>query len=197
MFDLGKAFLRGLAAVLPIALTLYLIVALAMWSERSVGGVVRAVMGDYYVPGSGLIITLALITLIGYLARAPIVSLPMRLGDAVLSRVPLIKSVYTAIKDIMEFMASSEEDASQGRPVLVDIGEFRLVGIVTDTTPDIGGAESGKVLVYMPMSYQVGGYTIMIDESALTPLDMSIEDAMRFVLTAGVRRDQRAVASDR
>ncbi len=190
MFDLSKAFLRGLAAVLPIGLTLYLIVALGSWSERTVGGVVRALMGDYYLPGSGLLLTICLITLIGYLARVPIVNLPMKLGDAILSRVPLVKSIYTAIKDIMEFVASSEDDTSQGRPVLVDVSGFRLVGIVTDSSPDLARAGKGQVLVYLPMSYQVGGYTLLIEESALTPLDMSIEEAMRFVLTAGVRKEQ-------
>lgn len=190
MFDLSKAFLRGLAAVLPIGLTLYLIVALGSWSERTVGGVVRALMGDYYLPGSGLLLTICLITLIGYLARVPIVNLPMKLGDAILSRVPLVKSIYTAIKDIMEFVASSEDDTSQGRPVLVDVSGFRLVGIVTDSSPDLARAGKGRVLVYLPMSYQVGGYTLLIEESALTPLDMSIEEAMRFVLTAGVRKEQ-------
>lgn len=190
MFDLSKAFLRGLAAVLPIGLTLYLIFALGSWSERTVGGVVRALMGEYYLPGSGLLLTVCMITVIGYLARVPIVNLPMKLGDAILSRVPLVKSLYTAIKDIMEFVASSEDDTSQGRPVLVDVAGFRLVGIVTDSSPDLARAEQGQVLVYLPMSYQVGGYTLLIEESALTTLDMSIEEAMRFVLTAGVRKEQ-------
>lgn len=190
MYDLGRAFLRGLAAVLPVLLTVYLIVALAGWSERSVGNLVRGMLGDFYVPGSGIVITIGLITLIGYLVKLPIVNLPMRLSDAVFSRLPLIKSVYTGIKDIMEFMTSSGDDTGQDKAVLVElVGGIQLVGIVTDSSPGIAGDESGKVLVYLPMSYQVGGYTLLLDESAVTPLDMTIEDAMRFVLTAGVRKD--------
>lgn len=192
MYNLGKAFLRGLVAVVPIALTVYLIVTLARWSENTVGDTLRAILpGDLYLPGGGLIVTVALVTLMGYLVNLPIINLPMRLGDAIFSRLPLIKSIYTGIKDIMEFMTSSGEESGQSKAVLVELpGGVQLVGLITDTAPDLDGDGSGKVLVYLPMSYQVGGYTLLIDESALTPLDMSIEKAMRFVLTAGVRKER-------
>ena len=46
--------------------------------------------------------------------------------------------------------------------------------------------EASKVLVYLPMGYQIGGYSIAVDQSRVEPLDMSFEEAMRFILTAGV-----------
>ncbi|MDZ7684390.1 MAG: DUF502 domain-containing protein [Gammaproteobacteria bacterium] len=80
--------------------------------------------------------TVALITLIGFLVKLPIVNLPMRLGDAIFSRLPLIKSIYTGIKDIMEFMTSSREDSGQGKAVLVELpGGLQVVGLVTDAAP--------------------------------------------------------------
>src|SRR3546814_8834964 len=67
---------------------------------------------------------------------------------------------------------------------------IRLVGFVTveDLSRFEIAAEEECVAVYLPMSYQIGGYTAFIPRKLLTPVDMSLEDAMRFVVTAGVSR---------
>ena len=68
--------------------------------------------------------------------------------------------------------------------------DMRLMGFVTrDHFSDLPGgvANEGDVAVYLPMSYQIGGYTVFMPRSQITPVDMSRERAMRFVLTAGLR----------
>lgn len=182
---LGTAFLHGLAAVLPIALTVYLIYLLAASSEQLMGGVLRLVLPDsWYLPGVGLAISIAGITAIGFLIRLPLLNLLVRAGDAVFSRIPLVNSVYTTIKDFMEFIADSGDS---GKPVLVNFGDnIELVGVVTDASPDLDAGDD-RALVYLPLSYQIGGYTALIPRDRLTPLDITVEHAMKFVMTAGVK----------
>jgi uncharacterized membrane protein len=68
--------------------------------------------------------------------------------------------------------------------------KWRLLGFVaredfTDLPPGVGGA--GEVAVYLPMSYQVGGYTVIVPRDSVSPVEMSREEAMKFILTAGLK----------
>ena len=79
-----------------------------------------------------------------------------------------------------------------GQVVTVTLHEGgpRLLGFLTreslnDLPEGLGG--EGTVAVYLPMSYQIGGYTLILPRSAVTPVEMGIEDAMRFAVTAGVK----------
>ena len=111
-------------------------------------------------------------------------------GERVFYRLPLVKSVYSAIRDLMEYFSPSRKKEFE-QVVSVTLGEsgLRLIGFVTQAghaqlPRDFQGSDS--VLVYLPMSYMIGGYAVLVPRSAITPLNMSMEEAMRFVLTAGV-----------
>jgi uncharacterized membrane protein len=67
-------------------------------------------------------------------------------------------------------------------------GGASLIGFVTDSAPTlIDPAGGGRIAVYMPMSYQIGGYTLLVPEDKVTPLDLAPEAAMRLVLTAAIQ----------
>jgi uncharacterized membrane protein len=90
----------------------------------------------------------------------------------------------------MGFFSSSDKKPMR-RAVMVTVGNtsLRLIGFITredfgDLPAGIGG--DGNVAVYLPMSYQIGGFTTMVPRSAVQPIDMSIEQAMRFAVTAGM-----------
>jgi uncharacterized membrane protein len=74
-------------------------------------------------------------------------------------------------------------------------GGMRLLGFLTradfDDVPGVAG--EGEVAVYLPMSYQVGGFTVLLPRSAVTPVPMSREEAMKFILTAGLKSASPAV----
>lgn len=189
MKQLGTAFIRGLATILPLALTIYIVYTLAQWSESLIGGLMRDLVGNLYFPGLGVIMGVVIVMAIGVVTRLPLFNIVFKLGDAVLSRMPLISSLYTTIRDLTDFIAGSDDATDRGKPVLVDIAEgIQVVGLVTDNESTIAGENNPQTLVYLPMSYQLGGYTVAIDRDKLTPLDMSVEDAMTFVVTAGVRK---------
>jgi uncharacterized membrane protein len=189
---LGTAFLTGLAALLPVALTLYFIYLLAVASEQIVGNTLRLVIPDYYWPGLGLVISLVGVTLAGLLIRLPLMDLLVPASDAILSRIPLVKTVYSTIRDLVAFIGDSKGQSEIGKPVMVKLfDDIEIMGFVTNSDPDFGNEDGTRSMVYCPMSYQIGGYTLTLDKRRLTPVDMGIEDAMKFVVTAGVQRHKQ------
>ncbi len=115
------------------------------------------------------------------------------LGSGVLNRIPVVKSVYSALQDFFGYLGHrSTGDLS--RVVLVTLEkDCRLVGFVTNprfSLPSRNSDDAELVCVYLPMSYQIGGFMVLLPASRLEPLDISAEDAMRLVLTAGVRSVQ-------
>jgi uncharacterized membrane protein len=108
--------------------------------------------------------------------------------ESVLSKVPLVKLVYNSVSDFISYFSGKNTERAS-RVVSVDIGEERrLIGFITDESPALLAASAETVAVYFPMSYQVGGYMMLVPLEQITLLDIPVEDAMRLVLTAGVRR---------
>ena len=195
MNALGKLFLKGLAVVIPVALTLAILWWMATSAERLMGAVLKFTLpSGWYLPGMGLVSGLALITLIGLLSHVLIFQKLFNLGDAIFHRLPLVKTIYTAIKDFIGYL-NPDKDSEMNKVVMVQLPgqSFQLIGFVTreqfDDLPFTPAAED-PIAVYMPMSYQIGGYTLFLPRSCLTPLDMSFEDAMRLVVTGAVTRQR-------
>ena len=186
---LGTAFLRGLAIVLPVLLTIYLVYFIASSFEYLMGTVIRLVIGpEFYWTGMGLSIAVVGVVLLGLATRLPGFDLLLRLSDALFTRIPVLKTVYTTVRDLVGFISHAQESGEVGKPVLVSMADdLELVGLVTDMASDLGNHAEKRVLVYLPMSYQIGGYMVSVPRNRIQPLDMSVEDALRLTVTAGVR----------
>jgi uncharacterized membrane protein len=188
---IGKLFLKGLVAILPLAVTVYVLYWLGGSAESVMGVLLRGILpDDKYVPGMGMLFGFLLILLCGILLRAWIVRRIFGLMDRIMESVPLVKSLYGAVKDLMRFFDPSKEEEFDN-VVMVSIPgtSLRLMGFVT--RQDFAGLPAGiakkdTVAVYLPMSYQLGGFTVMAPTAQVQPVDMSVEEAMRFCLTAGV-----------
>jgi len=186
--SISKILLTGFITLLPIVLTIYLLYWLAVTSEHVMGNALRFVLPNaVYFPGLGMIAGLVVIFIVGLLMNAYIVRQLFALGEQVLYRLPLIKTVYRAFRDFFDFF--SPKKTQFGQVVAVSMHGMELVGFITQEDPQRlpeSFRDRDCVLVYLPMSYMVGGYTLLIPRSELRPLKMSIEEAMRFVLTAGI-----------
>ncbi len=198
MNALGKLFLKGLAVVIPVTLTLAILWWIATSAEHLMGTVLKFTLPNgWYVPGMGLVSGLALIALIGLLSHVLIFQKLFKLGDAIFHRLPLIKTIYTAIKDFIGYL-SPDKASEMGKVVMVQLPgqSFQLIGFVTreqfGDLPFTPAAED-PVAVYMPMSYQIGGYTLFLPRSSLTPLDMPFEQAMRLVITGAVTKQREDI----
>jgi uncharacterized membrane protein len=186
-----RQMLTGLITILPVMLTLYLIYWFVVSTETALGSILEFVLpADLYWPGMGFAIALVLIFVIGLLMQLYVVKALFRKVEDLLYHMPLIKSVYGAIRDFFQYFSPSREGEFQQVVAVRFDNDMELIGFVTqatsDSLPTAEGDDSERVLVYLPMSYNIGGYPVMIDKKRLRPVDMTMEQAMRFVLTAGV-----------
>ena len=184
-------FLRGLGVVLPIALTLYLVVFSVRAAETLMKPLALLMFPNTwdYVPGSGLVLGVALVYLTGLLVQLFVIEWLVGLGQHMLERTPLVKSIYNALNDFMSYIVRRPSETAS-RVVNVRLAdELSLVGFITDPDPTAlraPGDPEDRVAVYLPMSYQLGGFTVLLPRDRLRPLDLGVEDAMRLVLTGGV-----------
>ncbi|MCR4300546.1 MAG: DUF502 domain-containing protein, partial [Sulfuricaulis sp.] len=142
------------------------------------------------LPGLGLALGVVLVFLVGLLMRTWAAQKIFAWTETLMYRVPLVKTVYGALRDFANFMSQPNKQESQ-QVVLVRLGgtDLRVMGFVTRedlTSLPPGMSEPGMILVYMPMSYQVGGYTALVPRTSVQPVNMSFQEAMRFTLTAGL-----------
>ncbi|MGK7346453.1 MAG: DUF502 domain-containing protein [Candidatus Nitrospinota bacterium M3_3B_026] len=191
MRSVWNILLKGLAAILPVGLTFYLIYWLGVSLERILRPVISFTVPDeYYVPGMGLLAGMAALFAAGLMVNAWIVRRVIETGEAMLERIPLVKSIYGALRDFMDYFSVSQEGGLEN-VVMVSIGEARMIGFLTrekvDSPKELAG-EGDTVAVYLPMSYQVGGYTLYLPRSSTQPVDIPVEDAMRLALTAGLSK---------
>ena len=195
MNNLGKLFLQGLAVTIPVALTLAIAWWMAASAERLLGGVlIRILPEGWYIPGLGLVSAMALILLVGLLSHVIILQRLFEWGESVVARLPLIKTIYSALKDFFGYFSPGAQQ-SFSKVVMVRLPghEFEVMGFVTRETFDdlpLDPQVEDPVAVYLPMSYQIGGYTLYLPLTALTPVEVPFEDAMRLAVTGGVTRNR-------
>lgn len=191
MKKITRTFLTGLAVTLPVVLTIYLLYWAMLTTERALDGLLRFVLPQaVYVPGLGVVLGVALVFLVGLLMRTWAARNIFAWTEKQMYRVPVVKTVYGALRDFTVFLSRPQKQGPQ-QVVLVRLGDtdLRVMGFVS--RDDLAGlppgmSEPGMILVYLPMSYQVGGYTVLVPRASVQPVDMSFEEAMRFTLTAGL-----------
>lgn len=193
MNKLISLLLKGLAAVLPIGLTVYLIYWLLATGEAIVRPVILWLIPDsLYFPGLGWVASIGTLVLIGFLVNLYGIRYLVKLSHNIIERIPLVKSIYGAIKDMMMVFNLAEKKDMKS-VVSLEWNGAQVIGFVT-------GEQTGKQLfgeqdlvgVYVPLSYQIGGITLYISRDRLTELDISVEEAMRLTITAGVQSKPRS-----
>jgi uncharacterized membrane protein len=187
---LWNALVRGLVVVLPMALTAWLLWWLGTTVESLLHRViVWVVPEENYRPGMGIAAAVVLLIAAGVLVNAFIVRRLLAAWERVLERIPIVKSVYGAARDFVQMLPASGERRELHRVVSVAFGDSTAIGFVTrDDAGELGlgGVGQGRVAVYFPMSYQIGGYTLLVPRDRVEPLEIPIETAMRLVLTGGM-----------
>jgi uncharacterized membrane protein len=139
-----------------------------------------------------------LVLLVGVMVNAYVVRYLLRVGEAFLARIPIVKTIFGAFKDITQFLPAGGKARDLKRVVLWRFGGGQLIGFVTEenVSPRLFGDNAeGLVAVYFPMSYQIGGYTLYLPVAELTETDLSVQEAMRMVLIGGVTSHSAAPAT--
>lgn len=191
---LGKLFLQGLAVIIPVSLTLAILWWMARGAEQFLGGILMYVLPQgWYIPGMGVVSAIAITIVVGLLTHILIFQKLFAIPDAIFKRLPLVKTVYSAFKDFFDYL-SPDSKVGMSKVVLVKLPgqEYQVIGFVTRedfSRLPIEISVEEPIAVYLPMSYMVGGYTLFLPRSCLTPVDMSFEEGMKLVLTGAVSRD--------
>ena len=199
MNTLIKTFFKGLLAFLPIFLTIYAVYAFGQWINRISNSWLQWLApGLPDVPGLGIVIGFIAIFALGVLVSSRLTRWIYSAVESPLRHLPVVRDVYTALKQLMALLAPDEKDGT-GQVVSVRHPDHpvSLVGVMmrndVDGLDDAIAAE-GSVVVYLPLSYQIGGYTLFVPRAWVTPVDMSVEAAMRNALTGWMKAEAAPVA---
>lgn len=188
-------FIRGLTFVLPLALTLYAAYWLLASAERLFHWLwLLAFPSDWYFKGFGLVLGLIAVIAVGALMNAFIGRFLVAQLEKLLDRIPLVKTIYGSVRDLMSFFAGKKKGI--GSVVTVDVTpEIRMLGFVTNEAASSltsQARDAERIAVFLPMSYQIGGFMIFVPRDRLTVVDMKVEDALRLAITAGVTDEGEA-----
>ena len=175
MRTLIRSFLKGLLIVVPVALTIYIV----WFGVTLLDGIV-----DAPFPGFGLLVVTAGITLIGLLASNAIGRKLVELLEKGFSKMPVVKLVYSSIKDLMGAFVGDKKTFD--RPVMVQMADgFRVFGFITCSTFDDPKLYN-HVAVYLPQSYNFAGNLVIVHRDRVESIDADGAQFMAFVVSGGV-----------
>jgi len=192
MKQLSKYFFRGLIAILPVALTIYLLILFLAWTEQLALSILRPFIGGFYVPGMGLLLGVLSIIAVGYLLSNDRIARLLSILELPFNNIPVVKSIYSSLKSFADYFSPGSKPNAQQVVILRMPGHpVELVGLITrqgvEGLPQ-GFLQGRRVAVYLPMGYMIGGYTIFVPVEWVHPIDMSVEEAMRSSLIAWMSR---------
>ncbi|MEK7357501.1 MAG: DUF502 domain-containing protein [Bdellovibrionota bacterium] len=189
MAFISRVFLKGLLTLTPILLTTFLLAWVASGAEWAFGEPLRAVLPLYF-PGFGVALALIVVSVGGLMVNNYRTQHFFEWAETQLERVPIIKSIYSPLRDVTQLFAR-DGGSSQQRVVLAQFEGMEVMGLVTrDTFGDLpkGMAVDGeKVAVFLPFSYGVGGITVLVQKTRIRETDLPAEKAMQLAITGWIK----------
>ncbi len=192
MKSFTRALLIGLSILLPVVLSIQLV----LWLARSIEGWLRPVWlllmpEQYYFPGMALIGFVIIAALIGYSIRQRFIRMLVQLPGKLMEKIPVVNYVYSTIKDFLDLVAGKTFSDQSVVWVSLPGSDARLMGIVTKrgdakNSSLAGIMKENEVAVYLPMSYQAGGYMLILPNDQVEKADVSPGEALHLIMSAGL-----------
>jgi uncharacterized membrane protein len=187
---INQTFFKGLIVVLPITLTFYLLIWASYKIESLFGSALEMLLGKWlYIPGLGIAVTLLFIFLVGVLVNNYVTGRFFSWLTRTLEKVPLIKVIYNPLKDLMALLPGrSSEKTKPQKVVLVPLEQMgvEVLGLVTREELDELPGEN-LISVYVPLSYMLGGITVLIAKDKVKKVDMPVDQALKLSVTAWIK----------
>ena len=182
--QLSQYFFRGLITALPLGLTVYFLYIFLRWTETLAMQLIRPFIGDFYVPGMGLLLGITGIFLLGVLMSQRGVGRLLTLVELPFTNLPVVKSIYSSLKDFADYFSPKNNQTTKQTVVALKLPglDLEIVGLITRQSVDdlpAGFLQGDRVAVYLPMGYMIGGYTVFVPRDWVQPIDVSVEEAMR------------------
>jgi uncharacterized membrane protein len=190
---LKRYVITGLLVWIPLALTIWVLDFILSAMDASLLLLPPAWRPEqwlgFHLPGAGLVLTLVIVLLTGLLAANIIGQRLVRWWEIVLGRIPIVSNIYHSVKQVSDTLLA--QDGAFSRAVLVEFpsrGQWTVGFVVGETHPSFEKHLLQKGLtVYVPTAPNpTSGYTIMVPASDVREVDMSVDDALKFVISMGV-----------
>ncbi len=187
---LRKYFVNGIITIVPMAIVIWVIVQVGNWLNALALSDGLRIAGRY-IPGLGLLLAMILITLAGALATHWASRRILDYLDRQIKRVPIVKSLYGIVKDTVESLVGYRQGFQKVVLVRIEDTDLEVLGFITrsDGLPELGENGMGKVAVFVPFSFQMMGVSFVVPADRVKPLDMSIEQGIKYALSAGLSRE--------
>jgi uncharacterized membrane protein len=193
MNRIGRAFvnymIKGLLIVLPIALSVLIVVwgvtTVDSWlNVNNILGVDPRTGASRNIPGLGLVLVLAIILSAGIFVTYFVTEPMYNWFQRIMNRLPIVKFIYSSIKDLTEAFVGDEKKFNM--PVVVEVeGDMKRIGFLTQSDLSSIGLP-GESIIYFPFSYSFAGQVYVVKNEKIKPLDMTAADAMKLVVSGGV-----------
>lgn len=184
---LQRVFVSGVLVVVPVTVTVYVLYFLFQNIDGLLSPILAKYLG-YKVPGMGLLATLAAVMLVGIIARNVLGSRLFGLGELIFVRTPLVRAIYTAAKQLLEAVTSSERKAFN-RAVLIQYprpGLYTVGFAASRLSLREGASEQRVVAIFVPSTpTPVTGFVVLVPEADVFDLAMTTEEAIKFAVSGG------------
>jgi uncharacterized membrane protein len=183
---LKRYFLTGLLVIIPIWGTVLILKALFVAVDGILGDLLVRLVPSHYVPGLGILALIALVFAAGLFATNFMGRRIVKWWEEWLNRVPLVRGIYSTLKSMMDILSFSEQ-ASYNRVVMIQFpknGNY-CIAFVTGMMQDL--VQEPLIHVYVPTSPNpTSGYFLLVPEHEVTSVDMSVEEAMKLIVSGGL-----------
>lgn len=179
-------FFQGLLYIAPITLTVWGLIAIFDWIDGILIEYIDKLL-DRNIPGLGILVLVIVITLVGLLGSTLLFKPFLALMDSLFTKTPLIKIIYTSVKDLVSAFVGQKKRFTE--PVMVKIGkgyDLEKIGFITNKDLTFLGIPEQKVAVYLPHSYAWSGNLFIVPVENVRSIDASATEVMKFIISAGV-----------
>ncbi|HEY7531534.1 MAG TPA: DUF502 domain-containing protein [Nitrospiraceae bacterium] len=188
--SLKRYFLTGLLVITPIWGTILILKTLFVALDGILGDLLANLMPDRYVPGLGIVALVVLIFTTGLLAANFIGRQIVKWWEDLLNRVPLVRGIYSTLKSMMDIVSFSDR-TSYNRVVLIQFpknGHYCFAFVTGVTKSDMQDlAQEPLIHVYVPTSPNpTSGYFLLVPEREVISIDISVEEAMKLIVSGGL-----------
>ncbi len=193
MSKIKRYFASGLLITVPIFITLYLIYVVARFIDGIWGKVINMFLMKYLgftIPGLGLILGVATVFAVGFVATNIFGKRMFKALESWFLRFPLIKLIYPAMYQIVHSLVSKDGPAFK-KVALVEYPSKGLwsIGFITNESFGKANEASGKELIHVLIASTpspLTGFLVLVPREDIRPLDISIEDGIKLVVSGGI-----------
>lgn len=179
-------FFQGLLYIAPLSITIFILYKSFVYLDGIFKPLLQSILG-FSIPGLSLILVFLTVVLIGLLGQTILARPIKRFVNHFMNRAPLVKVIYSSIKDLLSAFVGKEKKFNQ--PVLVKvntISELEKLGFITQEDVSSLGVEGEKVAVYFPHSYNFSGELFIVPSEHVKKIDAPPSDVMKFIVSGGV-----------